>query len=63
MTDTEQNDANPEQSNEAQNDGEPTVVGVLGNAIRGFLPDAAAGRDVADDASGDEVPQDGDPGR
>lgn len=66
MTDTEQSGSNAEQSNEAQNDGEPTVAGVLGNTIRGFAPDAdvdAAGRDLDDDASGDEVPQDGDPGR
>lgn len=39
----------------------------LGKMVRNFIPDpdadAAAGRDTADDASGEEVPQDGDPGR
>jgi len=54
----------PDQTSEQD---EPNLTSALGNTIRGFLPDpdadAAAGRDVADDASGDEVPQDGDPGR
>ena len=47
--------------------GEPSMPETLGKMVRNFIPDpdadAAAGRDTADDASGEEVPQDGDPGR
>ena len=46
---------------------EPTLMGTLGRTVRGFIPDpdadAAMGRDTPDDATGEEVPQDGDPGR
>jgi len=46
---------------------EPGVLNTLSETAQRFLgdsdTDAAAGRDLSDDASGEEPPQDGDPGR
>jgi hypothetical protein len=59
------------QAADAETDGldevQPGILNTLSETAQRFLSDpendAAAGRDLPDDASGEEPPQDGDPGR
>jgi hypothetical protein len=48
-------------------DEQPAVLDALSDTAQRFLndpeTDAAEGRDLPDDETGEEVPQDGDPGR
>jgi hypothetical protein len=48
-------------------DDEPTILNTLSDTAQRFLDDpevdVATGRDLPDDASGEEPPQDGDPAR
>ena len=65
--DRTQNSDDPMVDNDPVADDEPSIMNTLSETAQRFLDDpevdVATGRDLPDDASGEEPPQDGDPAR
>jgi hypothetical protein len=63
MSDTDR----PDENGNVADDDQPDVLGTLSETAQRFIDDpdidTAQGRDLPDDASGEEPPQDGDPAR